>query len=522
VPTRRARQRTAATHPPRAVIIGGGLAGMTAAKVLAEHGMPVTILEAGDHLGGKAASTRVHGRWEDHGFHCFPAWYVNTRALLADIGCEPNLIDIHRFHFLKKGAYPQLVTTYEFTSPQNVLHNLFNGVLPWHENLLSYYCLLELACEPLASWKYLDQISGTGFLRSRFYATEAIANLQQQTILQAAAIPGYECSALTLQRLFRAWLKWSSPLYSILNGSLQEKFIGPFEQRLRRLGVEVRYKSRVKAFIGSGNRARGVMLARREAPLMFGSDDFFIMATPREVQLEFESSDAEYRKEVSAPVVFWPASLGLQSAPMAALHLYLKRRIPDLPQEHINLVGSRYGTTLIDISQHWEGLEGTTLSAVLARPWVLFGRPDEAIAEMVVDEIREYLPIFTQRDVAGEPHLQTHVAQPLFINTVGSWLFRPTARFALHPNIFRAGDFCQTEADLATMESAVMSGINAAAEILQQAGKRVHMTPLSIGEPPQAALTLLKYMGLPLVAPIGLWKRMQGRLTQWTRPPTGG
>ena len=46
---------------PRTVVIGGGLAGLTAAASLASAGYDVTVLEAGEHLGGRARTRRRDG-----------------------------------------------------------------------------------------------------------------------------------------------------------------------------------------------------------------------------------------------------------------------------------------------------------------------------------------------------------------------------------------------------------------------------------------------------------------------------
>ena len=49
----------------RVAVVGGGLAGCTAARLLARHGADVTLFEAEDELGGRAAShTRQVGRWK--------------------------------------------------------------------------------------------------------------------------------------------------------------------------------------------------------------------------------------------------------------------------------------------------------------------------------------------------------------------------------------------------------------------------------------------------------------------------
>jgi uncharacterized protein with NAD-binding domain and iron-sulfur cluster len=83
------------------VIIGGGVAGLTAALHLAARGVQPLLLEAEAQPGGRLRDTAPaafsHGgrRWEfpgEHGVHGFWAPYVNLRAMLARIGVQPAFI----------------------------------------------------------------------------------------------------------------------------------------------------------------------------------------------------------------------------------------------------------------------------------------------------------------------------------------------------------------------------------------------------------------------------------------------
>jgi uncharacterized protein with NAD-binding domain and iron-sulfur cluster len=58
---------------------------------------------------------------------------------------------------------------------------------------------------------------------------------------------------------------------------------------------------------------------------------------------------------------------------------------------------------------------------------------------------------------------------PLLVNTVGTWEKRPKSRTAV-PNLFLAGDYVQTNIDLATMEGANESGRTAANALLDASG----------------------------------------------------
>jgi carotenoid phi-ring synthase / carotenoid chi-ring synthase len=87
-----------------AVVVGGGIAGVSAALVLAERGVPVEILEAAPTLGGRL------GTWRrtlpdgtpvtvEHGYHGFFRQYYTLRAILRRL--DPDL------GFLRDvGGYP--------------------------------------------------------------------------------------------------------------------------------------------------------------------------------------------------------------------------------------------------------------------------------------------------------------------------------------------------------------------------------------------------------------------------------
>ncbi|MEU3622888.1 isorenieratene synthase [Amycolatopsis coloradensis] len=73
---------------PTAAVVGGGIAGLTAATGLAERGVQVTVFEREHHLGGRVGGWRE--RLPDggavtmsRGFHAFFRQYYNLRALLT-------------------------------------------------------------------------------------------------------------------------------------------------------------------------------------------------------------------------------------------------------------------------------------------------------------------------------------------------------------------------------------------------------------------------------------------------------
>jgi oxygen-dependent protoporphyrinogen oxidase len=79
----------------RVVIVGGGIAGLVAARDLALGGVVVTLLEASGSLGGKVASQEVAGIRVDSGAESFATRRGTVASLAIDLGlgdqvCTPN------------------------------------------------------------------------------------------------------------------------------------------------------------------------------------------------------------------------------------------------------------------------------------------------------------------------------------------------------------------------------------------------------------------------------------------------
>ena len=94
VPPQHRGTRAAAPPGTRAVVVGGGIAGLAAATVFAERGVAVTVVERERYLGGRA------GAWSDEladgtrfemerGFHAFFRQYYNLRELFRRF--DPSL-----------------------------------------------------------------------------------------------------------------------------------------------------------------------------------------------------------------------------------------------------------------------------------------------------------------------------------------------------------------------------------------------------------------------------------------------
>ncbi|MGM7777811.1 protoporphyrinogen oxidase [Arthrobacter sp. KNU-44] len=86
-----------------AVVVGGGISGLLAARVLAKAGIAVTVLEAGDSWGGCVGSHEVGGLELDSGAESFATRSTAVADLARDLGLGDNIVAPH-----PGGAWVQL------------------------------------------------------------------------------------------------------------------------------------------------------------------------------------------------------------------------------------------------------------------------------------------------------------------------------------------------------------------------------------------------------------------------------
>src|SRR3954452_16318849 len=96
----------------RVAVLGGGVAGLTAAHELAERGFDVTVYEARQRLGGRARSLPVPGSGEggradlpaEHGFRFFPGFYKHVPDTMRRIGVDRHLVGAERVMLAQAGG----------------------------------------------------------------------------------------------------------------------------------------------------------------------------------------------------------------------------------------------------------------------------------------------------------------------------------------------------------------------------------------------------------------------------------
>lgn len=249
-------------------IIGGGVAGLSAAHELIKRGFKVHVYERRAYFGGKAASYRVsppgarHATQDDppgeHGFRFFPGWYRHLFATMAEIPYRrketlyqgatvaDNLVDvrINRLAWLNRPSVDlplqiprsatEAVTATQFFAAFREL-GLAAG-----EVTLFFRKLLEVAAMPEAARvDRLEKISWWEFLECDDPArSQAYRDFIRATTRTMVAAKAEEASAYTIGRVaVRTFLDTLSSVDRVLNGPTNEVWIDPWVRHLRAEGV---------------------------------------------------------------------------------------------------------------------------------------------------------------------------------------------------------------------------------------------------------------------------------------------
>jgi uncharacterized protein with NAD-binding domain and iron-sulfur cluster len=230
-------------------VIGGGLAGMSAALAAADGGARVILLEQRPHLGGAASSFMRDGLWYDYGQHIFLRCCSAYRSFIQRIAGNPHLLLQKRLEIpvAVPGKRRSWIRRDSLPAP---LH-LARSVLGYHPLTLGERSAILPAAMAL---KRVD-VSTSGADTARFYdwllahhqSASAIAHFWDLIALPTLNLPAGEASLLAAARMFRmgllddaaaADIGWADVPLSSLHDELAA-------EALRAAGPSVRLRSKV-------------------------------------------------------------------------------------------------------------------------------------------------------------------------------------------------------------------------------------------------------------------------------------
>ncbi|WP_436795810.1 hydroxysqualene dehydroxylase [Actinospongicola halichondriae] len=523
----------------RVAVLGGGVAGLSAAMELLERGIAVDVYEALDIPGGKARSMVIErpsqaGLPSEHGFRFFPGFYrhvIDTMKRIPTVGGKSvadNLVAADYGMFARAGQDPIVVPAISPRSLHDVidtLHNLRGITKDLSTADIEFFAgklwQIMTSCGDRRLEEYEDQ-SWADFIeaedRSSGYQ-EWFAGAMTRTLIAAS---GNKASArtvgdITIQILLSSW-KPGGQSDRLLDGPTNEVWIDPWMDYLRLRGVRFFPGHRVQEILLGDSEIEGIRVENDTGDRTITADHY-ILAMPVEAVAALvtdELADA-------VPSLATTRELTDRVAWMSGMQIYL-RKDTEIVRGHSIYVGSAWGLTSISQQQFWphhrlSADSGGRVNGVLSvdiSDWDSPGSNGKTARECTLEEIRTevlgqlracvgHLPgvdlsdanvdsFFIDPDIVffGADGTAEANHEPLFVNERGTWWLRPHAHTEL-PNLYLASDYVRTNTDLATMEGANEAARRAVNAILGREGmkaRRCHVW--SLHEP--WALTPLRWM----------------------------
>ncbi len=431
----------------RVVVVGGGLAGITAALDCADAGARVTLVEVRRRLGGAAYSFERDGLRMDNGQHVFLRCCTAYRDLLARLG-STGLVSIQprlEIPVLSPGRAPTVLRRNGLPAPLHLAGALARyPLLPARGRLAAARAALALGRLDPAD-PSLDRVTFGQWLADHGQGAQAREALWDLIALPTLNVPAAEASLALAAFVFRTGLL-SSPGAGDIGfhiATLQEIIGDPARAALERAGVDLRLGFRAERLEQS---AGGYEVRGRGADGPQG-----IAAEAAVVALPHDRAGGL----LEALLGERPGE-GLESSPIVNLHVLYDRPVLD---EHFAAGVRTPVQYLFDRSAAAGAPAGCQYLAVS-----LSGATREM--EMSVQELRErFVPAIAallprareatvQRFQATREHAATFRAVP------GAGALRPGARTRLD-GLALAGAWTDTGWP-ATLEGAVISGRRAA------------------------------------------------------------
>jgi hypothetical protein len=372
----------------------------------------------------------------------------------------------------------------------------------------------------------LENMSVNGFLNARPYMTERASAAYDSFITEVWAIPSYLASAEDFRLYLEYCLADPTPAFWLPRGSALQQVIAPLTAALEAAGVETVRSVQITSVSCADGRVSEIGLRGTsfdpDLDAWVGTGDSWtedvdelILAVPSLGLLELvRAAEPGHRIVEAEPETAELSRLRAQQIPI--INLYFNRKLRHIPAEPVGLFDSRYCLAFTDISQTWEGVADFADRTVLAfSASDIYGLPgttptDDAQAMLV--ELAEYLE-FDPGTAWGEStdidwertRYDTNADATLFVNETGTDVWRPRATADHLSNLSFAGDFCQNRIGMTTIESAVTTGLEAAAAIVERRGIGAAVEITEPDSLPGALYVWLRYAWAPYAAAAKTW-----------------
>jgi 15-cis-phytoene desaturase len=449
-----------------AIVIGSGLAGLSAAFELAERGQRVLVLEAAPQVGGRTSNWKEDGMDVESGIHKFVGFYKEFPRLLERAGLDLDDVFIYQDELeirvaeggdknfdpqrrRRSGRFGVTALHRPILTIGGALGN--SELLSWRDKWQLVRFLIAGTVRYLRDPLSLDTMSVAEYARQHGVSENVIYTVIWSLSSGLFFLPPERYSAYPFFALSWEGAKRSyANRIAIFRGGMTDVMCEPIAAAIRKRGGEVLTDSKAESLSFEAGRitgasangktysARSVVLATQIAPAKK------IIGASAGVP-----DDAELEKLMKLP-------------DMSGVAVQLELDGPGLPEDHIifgpNSILGTFGEQSHSTFRNSQGRISTFLTPT--EPYIDMSK-DEILAAVVEDLKRQGV------DVAGRVKNAAVVRHPseFYLLEPGSEQLRPGQRTSV-PGLALAGDYTK-QTLICSMEGAVISGRLAAEALIK-------------------------------------------------------
>lgn len=439
----------------KAVVVGAGLAGLTAAVDLADAGAEVLVLEKRHVAGGKVSSWTEGGYPVESGLHIFFGCYRELLGMMKRVGAYRNVNwkehticvaqpggKVSRFHF------PNVPAPFN-----GILAFTRNDLLTWREKLTNVRALIRPWLTPLDKVARWDDRTFAQWHRDFGIAEGVLTKWWNPIALSMGFLEAEEISARPMATVFHHFSRHArASRVGFLDGPPGERLHLPFVEYIEARGGEVRCDSKVDRlelnWQGGKPTVSGVRLASGE-PL---EADAVVLAAPL-------NSARRIVPKVLRQHPYFANLWRLKSVPVMNAQVWFDRYVSDV--DNLFFTAHAPFSVFADLavtSPLYDRTGGSLVSMSVAPAQKLWHLEDAEIVRECVRALGELWPRARRAGVAHSTVVR--IPSSIYRETPGSDALRPTQRTPVR-NLALAGDYTRQDY-MASMEGAVRSGHRAA------------------------------------------------------------
>ncbi len=469
----------------KALIMGGGMAGLATAINLLDLGIEVELIEADEIFGGRASSwLDEDGDMIDNALHVFFPYYVNLINFFKKMGIYENIIWKNtEFYYMQDGGKEAVLRFANLPAPLHAAA-AFNSLVKAYEGLPKwklFFTALGMGTSILYSEEKLNQLDEITFGQWLVRRAPKDSFLPMEPGINGLTFtPSWMVSAKVMINWFKkVGAAHETSRVGFANGGLGEIWVGRCIEYIEGKGGKCELGKQVTSIELEGNRVGKIVINGEEER----TADLYVSAiSPYSLRkvLPPEAFRYEYFQDLSYFSV----------APSLSLQVWFDRKLTEVDVTFFsnNCVFNTYADLSNVLPHVFKG--GSMFEMVLSPADHLVHLPDEIIYEKALADIRRLFP--SAREAEVRKYRVVRERQGVYRPYPGMEKHRPYQR-SPYENLYLTGDYTKTHVSSGGMEAAIWTS-NHCAELIAQdkLGKSIS---LNVEFKPQQGL-------VPLIKPI--------------------